>query len=149
MPLTDRQVRQAHQPCVLVDGNGLRFRVSTTRGGGLSKKWLLRYTLPDGRQREAGLGAYPQVSLAEARAKAAELRQKTRQGVDPLAEREAAKRARAAEAARAMTFRQCAETYVNAHEASWKNAKHRQQWTQTLIKYVYPVFGDVTVADVD
>ena len=135
MALTDRQCRQAHQPAVLIDGNGLRLKVSETASGGLSKRWVLRFTLADGRQREAGLGAFPDVSLGEAREKAAELRKQAKAGADPLAEREQAKRQKAAEAARAMTFKAAAEAYIAAHETSWKNPKHRQQWRNTLEAY--------------
>jgi integrase len=149
MALTDRQCRQAHQPAALIDGNGLRLKVSETASGGLSKRWVLRFTLADGRQREAGLGAFPDVSLGEAREKAAELRKQAKAGADPLAEREQAKRQKAAEAARAMTFKAAAEAYIAAHETSWKNPKHRQQWRNTLEAYTYPVIGAVAVADVD
>ena len=48
-----------------------------------------------------------------------------------------------------MTFRDVAEAYIAAHEASWRNAKHRQQWSATLATYAYPVLGDLPVADVD
>jgi integrase len=48
-----------------------------------------------------------------------------------------------------MTFRQCAEAYMAAHEASWKNAKHRGQWVSSLIHYAYPVFGGLPVQAVD
>jgi hypothetical protein len=52
-------------------------------------------------------------------------------------------------AARSMTFDQCAEAYIGAHEPSWKNEKHRQQWRNTLSTYVSPVFGSIPVQDVD
>jgi integrase len=48
-----------------------------------------------------------------------------------------------------MTFRQCAEAYIEAHRPSWKNAKHAAQWPSTLETYVYPVFGDSPVQAVD
>jgi hypothetical protein len=41
----------------------------------------------------------------------------------------------------AITFRAAATDYVAAHEAGWKNEKHRAQWTSTLATYAYPVFG--------
>jgi hypothetical protein len=44
-------------------------------------------------------------------------------------------------AAKSMTFDQCATAYITAHEASWRNAKHRYQWRATLRDYVSPVFG--------
>ena len=41
-----------------------------------------------------------------------------------------------------MTFEQAAHAYVAAHEAGWRNAKHAQQWRNTLETYAFPVFGD-------
>src|SRR5262245_11502188 len=55
----------------------------------------------------------------------------------------------ALDAAKAMTFRQCAERYIAAHEPAWRNPVHRKQWPSTLKAYVYPVCGDVSVAAVD
>ena len=48
-----------------------------------------------------------------------------------------------------VTFRQCAERYVAAHEPAWKNSKHKAQWRATLGTYCYPVFGDVAVGAID
>jgi integrase len=53
------------------------------------------------------------------------------------------------EKARAMTFRQCAEAYIDAHKASWKNEKHAAQWPSTLETYAYPVIGNLSVQSVD
>src|SRR5262249_4131213 len=65
-------------------------------------------------------------------------------GLDPLAAR-SSKRA----TAQAMTFEQCADAYIAAHEAGWRNARHRAQWSSTLRDYAYPVIGMRSVADVD
>jgi integrase len=48
-----------------------------------------------------------------------------------------------------MTFDQCAAAYIKAHRASWKNAKHITQWTNTLAKYAGPLIGTLPVAAVD
>jgi integrase len=116
--------------------------------------WLYRYRLT-GRMREMGLGAADgnrAVSLKDARAKAAELNALVKSGVDPLAKREAdaaaEKAAAQAAQARAKTFRDVAALYVAAHEAGWRNAKHRAQWTSTLETYAYPFMGDLAVGDV-
>src|SRR5262245_44462577 len=55
----------------------------------------------------------------------------------------------AVEAAKAMTFADCATAYINAHEAGWRNAKHRQQWTNNLATSVSPVVGKLPVSAVD
>ncbi|WP_156150760.1 hypothetical protein [Hyphomicrobium sp. 99] len=47
-----------------------------------------------------------------------------------------------------MTFKECAEAYMAAHEPSWKNAKHCEQWHSTLRRYLYPKFGGVAVSSV-
>jgi integrase len=54
-----------------------------------------------------------------------------RHGTDPIEQRRRAKAAAAA-LAKAMTFKQVADKYLAAHEAAWRNAKHRWQWGQTL-----------------
>jgi integrase len=51
--------------------------------------------------------------------------------------------------ARALTFRQCAEAYIKAHKASWRNPKHAAQWPSTLSAYVYPIFGALPVQAID
>lgn len=50
---------------------------------------------------------------------------------------------------RELTFKQVAERFLDAHEASWKNSKHRQLWRSTLDTYVHPVLGDTPIAEID
>jgi integrase len=141
-------VTRASKQSLYPDGAGLYLRVS--RGG--AKSWVLRFML-NGKSREMGLGGFTKVSLANARKKAADARLLLGDGHDPLTHRQEEETRRAAAekltAARSMTFDKCAEAYVSAHEASWKNGKHRQQWRSTLTTYVSPVFGSVAVQDVD
>jgi integrase len=114
---------------------------------GASRAWVLRAVV-GGKRRDMGLGAYPGVTLAMARKKAAEAREAIRQGIDPVAQAKGARSAlRAAEAA-ALTFEQCAERYVKAHRAGWRNPKHAAQWESTLALHAYPVMGDLLVRDV-
>jgi integrase len=95
-----------------------------------------------------GLGGYPAVSLAKARDKAREARELIRQGVDPIERQRAAQSALRAAVASALTFEQTAKAYMATHEAGWKNAKHAQQWRNTLEQYAYPVMGQLLVRDV-
>lgn len=89
-----------------------------------------------------GLGALHTVSLAEARMQALECRKKCREGVDPIDERRAS---RISGISTVLTFRKCAEAYVSAHEAGWRNEKHVAQWRSTLETYAGPVIGDLPV----
>ena len=101
------------------------------------------------RRREMGLGGYPGVTLAMARETAREARDLIRRGIDPI---EAAKDARAALMVKptvGYTFKAAAEAYIAAHEASWKNSKHRDQWTATLKNYAYPAIGKLDVAAIE
>jgi integrase len=132
------------KPLMLPDGNGLYLRIAP--GG--SKSWIWRYAA-NGRRHDVGLGPYPEISLAEAREKAREHRKRRRDGQDPLSFKRSERIAKAIANAKAMTFKQCAEAYISAHQAGWKNAKHAQQWPSTLQAYVYPVFGDLPVQEID
>jgi integrase len=96
-----------------------------------------------------GLGSLHAIGLADARKRAAACRQMRLDGTDPIAVKKAGKLKAKLEAARAMTFRQCAETYIEAHKAGWQNAKHAAQWSSTLKTYAYPIFGALPVQVVD
>jgi len=141
-------VSKTSEPGVYSDGAGLYLRV----GRGSAKSWAFRFMR--GRvAREMGLGGLTKVSLAQARKKAVILRLQLSNGIDPRAHQQDEEAKRATEqklaAARSMTFDECADAYVRAHEISWQNAKHRKQWSNTLAKYVSPVFGSLAVQNVD
>lgn len=126
------------------DGGGLYLRVNATG----ARSWIFRYMLR-GKAREMGLGPFHTIPLAEARDLAAECRRMRFYGKDPIEARRAERQAAAIEAAKAMTFEQCAEGYIAAHKASWKNRVHARQWPTTLKTYVYPIFGKLPVQAVD
>jgi integrase len=126
------------------DGGGLYLQVSA--GG--ARSWIFRYML-DGRAREMGLGPVHVVPLAEARKRAAECRRMRLDGIDPIEARSAERGRKKLAAAKAMTFDACAAAYIDAHKAGWQNAKHRDQWRNTLSSYAGPVFGSLLVQAVD
>jgi integrase len=126
------------------DGEGLYLQV----GSGGAKSWIYRYTL-QGRERYLGLGSASAVPLKRARELAAAARLWRAEGIDPVEKRRSDRVVERVAAAKTITFDKCAEAYVTAHEASWRNAKHRAQWTSTLKAYASPVFGHMPVAEVD
>ncbi|MEH7869689.1 integrase arm-type DNA-binding domain-containing protein [Rhizobium laguerreae] len=142
--LSDQGIKALSKPGLYGDGLGLYLQVSSYG----TKSWLFRF-MRDGKARKMGLGALHTISLKAARQKAQECRIKLDAGLDPIEDRKAVQLARRAETATAMTFKQCAEKYIDAHQATWKNPKHAAQWPATLKTYVYPVFGDLSVKDVD
>lgn len=125
------------------DGGGLYLQCAP--GG--SKVWVFRFTL-GGRERWMGLGPVEAVPLAEARRRAAEARAMVREGRDPIAERERARReAAAASEGDERTFAAAVERFLAAHETAWRNPKHRAQWRTTLALAVEG-FGTKSVAEV-
>ena len=122
---------------------GLALQVLPTGG----RTWILRVVIA-GRRRDMGLGGFPEVGLAQARAKAAELREQIRAGRNPLAEVQAARSALRAAALKSMTFRQASERYIEDHRPSWSNPKHAAQWENTLVQYAYKTVGELDVNDV-
>lgn len=123
---------------------GLAMQI--TSGGG-SRTWILRARI-GGRRRDMGLGPYPEVTLARAHEKARAARDLIRAGTDPIERQREAQSALRAAAAAALTFKETAAAYIATHEKAWKNAKHAQQWANTLKTYAYPVMGDLLVRDV-
>src|SRR5262249_53728622 len=55
----------------------------------------------------------------------------------------------AAATAKTIIFENAATVYIASHEAGWRNDKHRQQWTNTLKTYAYPVIGHLAVREID
>jgi integrase len=96
-----------------------------------------------------GIGKYPEITLAEARQRAAEARRLKAHGKDPLAERSAVRASLLADAAKTVTFKDAAERYVEAHRAGWRNAKHAAQWEATLATYAEPILGSLAVQTID
>ena len=111
--LSSLTVKHARKPGMLADGNGLYLQVTRAN----ARSWIFRY-YRNGKSREMGLGSLKAVRLADARLKAAACRGLLADGTDPIAARDAERAQRALEAARAITFDQCAEAFITAHSAA-------------------------------
>lgn len=122
---------------------GLYLQI-TPNGG---KSWVLRAAMA-GKRAEIGMGGFPTVTLAQAREKAREARDKIGRGIDPLAERKAARAALIVAARRGLTFADAVDKALAAKTDAFKNAKHRQQWENTLATYAIPDLGKMLVADI-
>lgn len=140
--LTDRKCKTA-APGKHTDGDGLRLYVYATG----ARNWVFRY-MRQGRSREMGLGAYPEIPLVEARDTATHYRKVLRSGVDPIEHRDAERRRETLNDSRALTFTEAAARYIRSHRHGWRNRKHARQWVSTLKTYARPVIGDVPVEDI-
>ena len=145
--LSPAKVRTA-KAGMLCDGGGLYLQCTANADEILRKSWLFRFAI-NGRERYMGLGSLDVVSLLEARRMATECRRLHLAGIDPIEHRNAARMQAALEASKAMTFDECRDTYIKAHSAGWRNAKHRQQWESTLNTYCSSLFGKVSVQAID
>lgn len=130
----------------LSDGGNLYLRISKSG----VKSWSFMYSTGGGngsrgRQYELGLGPLHTVSLADARAKAADLRKMRIDGGDPIATRLGDRLAKN----RTITFDAAAKTYIDAKRPEWANPKHADQWENTLRDYVSPIMGRYSVASID
>jgi integrase len=131
-------------PGFRADGRGLSLSVSASG----SRSWILRYMLR-GKSRDMGLGPFPDVSLATARQKAEDARTLCRDGIDPIAHRDAARKTKSLEKARSVSFQECAVLYFEANKAAWRNLQHTRDWELSLKNHVFPEVGNLPVADVD
>ncbi|WP_250865614.1 site-specific integrase [Caballeronia sp. INSB1] len=135
-------VSKLMQPGLHMVGKVAGLALQVTPAG--SRSWILR-AMVGGKRREIGLGAYPAVSLKEAHEKAQAKRDEIVAGIDPvLARKEAASRLRASQALE-MTFEDAAKRFMDAKSHEWKNAKHGEQWKNTLAEYAYPLIGKMMV----
>jgi integrase len=142
--LSALKIAKTTKPGHYGDGAGLYLQVAWAG----TKSWCLRYKVGPLR-REMGLGKYPTVSLQEARVKAFECQRIRAQGLDPILERNKQRQAVRLEAARSITFRDCAERYIETNKSKWHNEKHSKQWASTLERYAYPALGSLPVQQVD
>jgi integrase len=145
--LSSAQVMNA-KPGMHPDGGGLYLQVTTGKDKQINKSWLFRYAIK-GRERQMGLGSINTIRLRDARDEAERCRKLLRQGKDPIVERDVEKAEKQVANAKSMTFDRCAELFMKSHESGWRNAKHRQQWRNTLATYASPIIGKLLVRDID
>ena len=122
---------------------GLHLQISPSGG----RCWVLRVKVGS-KRRDLGLGGFPGVTLSQAREKAREARTKVENGVDPVEEKKAAKAALIASQRRGLTFTDAVDKCLTAKLDAFKNAKHRQQWENTLATYAIPDLGKMLVQDI-
>lgn len=144
--LNPKQVENLTEPGTYEDGDGLRLIVKSTG----RKSWLLRFQL-DGRRREMGLGAYPEISLKNARLEASSKRRQLIDGVDPLAardlERATLREAQRASEAKQLKFETLAQDYWAAHGGTWSE-QWRKGWIRKLELYAFSHIGKLSAEQI-
>lgn len=143
MALTDKQIRALaprDKPYKAADGSGLHLLVNPSG----SKLWRFRYEV-GGKEKLLALGAYPEVSLAEARAARDTARGERRQGLDPGLQRKLRRAAGEAEAA--LTFESAARAW-HAHRKGGWTSTHAGDVLSSLEVHVFPKLGKLPAAQI-
>jgi len=104
---------------------------------------MLRLTIA-GKRREMGLGRWPDVSIAEARQKAADARKEVREGQDPIANRQAERRK-----SKRLTVEEAIAQCFTARQAELKNDGQAGRWLSPLSVHVIPKIGKRAIEEVD
>jgi hypothetical protein len=144
MQMTDMTIKALTKPGRYTDDQtmGLHLWVKDTG----RKYWNLRYTCAGGRK-GIGLGAYPEVSLKQARIRAVEQRSLINKGVDPMQVKNAPKAPALVPAGQ--RFQDFALDYIETMRPKWRNQKHGDQWVATVTNYAFPVIGAMPLAEID
>ena len=122
-------------------GDGAYLQISKWH----TRSWIFRYERL-GKAHNMGLGPYPLVSLADARAKARSAKRMLLDDIDPLHAKRKARTDALLQIARTKIFKECAEQYIATHDSDWSSAKSRTAWVSTFKNYVYPKIGPLPVA---
>ena len=143
MKLNARQVETAkpkEKPYKMADGGGLYLLVKTNG----SRYWRLKYRI-DGKEKLLALGVYPDVSLADARAKRDEARKGIAGGIDPLEVKKEQKVEREAQVKN--TFQEIALEWHNMKVKKW-SAGYASDILEAFNKDVFPFIGQRPIADI-
>lgn len=123
---------------------GLKLQIASET----ARSWILR-TKIGSKRREIGLGGFPEVTLSMARDKAREIKEQIRQGIDPVAEKRAARLALIKEQNRFATFEQLADDAFKVKQQEFRNPKHASQWITTLQTYAFPFIGKLPIDEIE
>jgi integrase len=135
------------------DGGNLYLAIDRNKAGtDFNRRWVFRYQLPGGRQRDMGFGSVIDHGanangLSSVRELAQSARQLLARGLDPIEERNRQHAERAA-AVPVPTFEKVAADYLAAHDADW-TPRVLSHWNMTLVDYAFPLIGKLRVDLID
>ena len=137
--MTAAAVPKIDRAGLFADGGGLYLHVGPRASNGhRARSWIHRVTIA-GKRHDIGMGAFPVVSLAEARRRVLKQRLAILDGEDPLAAKQAGK---------VPTFRAAAEATYERLRPGWRSALEAGAWRQRLEKHAMPALGDRRVSEI-
>lgn len=135
-----RKTKPKNTTYKITDGKGLYLLVNSSGG----KLW--RYDFAhEGKRKTLALGAYPEVSLAEARSRHTNARKLLASGIDPMAERKATKDAK--KDAEKNSFKNVALEYFSVRGKDWSE-RHRNRMNADMERDIFPWIGAKPIKDV-
>jgi hypothetical protein len=139
MVLTDKQVKALKDGDRPVFDGAIKGLILTPSKTG--SKWTLRFISPvTSKRRDAGLGVYPEITIADAREQALAMRRLLDVGKDPIEECDR-EQLKASIAAAALTFEKTARKVHEELKPGWRKEKHAAQWISAVETYVFPKLG--------
>lgn len=142
--LTALFVTRHKKPGTFGDGNNLYLQITSPT----AKSWIFKYwDAAQQKVREKGLGSLYAVSLQQARIRAHECHELRRRGADPIDAERAIRTQQRLQAAKAVTFQECADGYFAAHSIGWK-PKHAALWRNSMDTHAMPTLGSLPVQEI-
>jgi integrase len=145
--LTTTIIAEAAPPqTMLGDGAGLWLFVNPLRTGATSKRFAFRYRLK-GRYHEIPIGAWPKVSLDDARGRAAEFRDMIARGLSPATEQGRPRKPKLSD--EGLTFKDAALAYLETkRKGHWRNLNTAEEFERSFRLHIFPAIGDTPIADI-
>ena len=145
MLLTDIVVKQLNQGGRYTDDQtkGLHLWIKPSK----QRYWIFRYTI-NGKRQNMSLGAYPEISLKQARQRAVKARNEINSGINPISQKKASKADIETHKDR-LEFQEFALDYITTMRPRWSNLKHADQWESTMKTYAFPVIGRLGLNEID
>ncbi|PKK36783.1 integrase [Siphonobacter sp. SORGH_AS_0500] len=138
--LACQAAKPKNKPYKITDGEGLYLEV-TPHG---TKFWRLKYRL-HGKERRISIGAYPAVSIAEARKAKEEIKKELKLGIDPVLKRVQVTQTQALN--QQLNFKTMALEWYHKQLPLWKSS-HAEIIKHRLEKYIFPSLGNFPLADI-
>lgn len=113
-----------------------------------AKSWVLRTTVGK-KRRDIGLGGYPDVTLAQAREKAREIKAEIKKGTDPIVEKKKLKDIIIQNQSKHVLFEEAAKICHKKKSQEFSNDKHANDWISSINRYAIPIIGKIPVDKIE
>ncbi len=124
----------------LFDGNGLYLEVTPSGG----KLWRFKYRYL-GKEKKLSLGAFPTITLKEARSLKEDAKKLLSEGIDPAARKKELKKSKLA--ASKSSFKAVTQEWISKNSSKWSSG-NTQRLSKRLEQHVFPHIGDRSISSI-